>query len=129
MDQSKLQFVLTGFNQETGVRVFSFDGIGADHVRTPFTVTIDLGLAQRYGIRLQELPLLCRTLLDRNHNQAQKAYTYTEADMCDYANAATVREQAAKARKPPRRPLAPQPTTGWRSPSASTFLLKSQVTE
>ena len=60
-----MQFVLTGFTQDLGFRVFAFEGIGADRIRTKFTVKAELALIRNYGIRIQELPLLCRGLLDR----------------------------------------------------------------
>jgi hypothetical protein len=118
MEQPKMLFVLSGFNQEMGFRVFSFDGVAADRSRVPYTVKIDLALAQRYGIRLQELPLLCRGLLDRCHEEdAQQSFTYAEEDMCRYATAVSVREEAAKNRKPPRRPVTSQAGAGWRNPA------------
>ena len=104
MSQPKMQFTLNGFSQEQDNRVFTFDGVAADHSRLSFTVRIDMSLARRYGIRQQELPLLCRGLLDRCHEGAeagQRIFTYAEDEMCRYSEAATTaREQAARNRKP-----------------------------
>jgi hypothetical protein len=61
----KMQFVLVGFTQDAGFRVFAFEGIGEDRMRTKFTVRADLALIRGYEIRVQELPLLCRGLLER----------------------------------------------------------------
>ncbi len=61
-----MQFVLTGFTHDKGFRVFTFDRIGEDRVRTKCTVRADLSLIRNYGIHIQELPLLCRGLLDRS---------------------------------------------------------------
>lgn len=55
-----MQYILTGFTQEMGFRVFAFERIGDDRLRTKFTVKADLALIRRYGIRLQDLPLMCR---------------------------------------------------------------------
>ena len=105
MEQSKMQFILAGFKEVLGCRTFAFEGVATDRSRTEFTVSIDLALTRRYSIRLQELPLLCRAVLERTHEDAsQRAFTYTEEDMCRYAAIATARTEEARRRKPPRRP-------------------------
>src|SRR5712691_10954569 len=79
---AKMQFMLTGFTQETGFRVFAFEGVTADRVRTSFTVRADLALIRRYGIQMQELPLLCRSLLERRDESAgTHLFTFTEEEM------------------------------------------------
>jgi hypothetical protein len=55
----QMQFTLTGFTQDAGCRVFAYEGVGDDRVRIRFTVRADLALSRKYGIRLQELPLMC----------------------------------------------------------------------
>jgi hypothetical protein len=60
-----MQFILIGFTQDLGFRVFAFEGMGKDQIRTGFLVKADLALTRRYGIPLQELPLMCRELLER----------------------------------------------------------------
>ena len=101
-----MQFVLTGFKQHMGFRVFAFEGVGADRSRTAFTVQTDVALSRSYGIQLQELPLLCRKLLDRcDEGQEQRTFTYTEEDMRLFANdRAAARDAAKHKRRPPRRP-------------------------
>ena len=59
-----MQYILTGFTHDMGFRVFAFEGIGEDRVRTEYKVRADLALIHRYGIRVQELPLLCRGILE-----------------------------------------------------------------
>ena len=59
-----MQFVLAGFTPDTGFRIFNFEGIGEDRSRIEFTVRTDLALTRKYGIQMQDLPLLCRGLLD-----------------------------------------------------------------
>ena len=81
-----MQFILTGFTQDREFRVFAFEGIDADRVRTPFTVRADLALSRTYGIRLQELPLMCRAILEAprgrsGRRDAQNALTFTEDAM------------------------------------------------
>ena len=63
-----MQFILTGFTQDLAFRVFAFERMGLDRVRTKYVVKADLSLSRRYGIPLQELPLLCRNLLSRSES-------------------------------------------------------------
>src|SRR6185437_2517443 len=86
-------------------RVFAFEGSTPDRTKTKFSVKTDLALVRRYGIRVQELPLLCRGLLDRrDEDDQQHTFVFTEKEMCLYANeCAREREAALQKRKPPRR--------------------------
>ena len=94
-----MQFVLTGFTQDLGFRVFSFERVGDDRVRTKCTVRADLALIRRYGIQIQELPLLCRALLDRS-GTAGEVFTFSEEEMRVCANdRALARDLAASKRK------------------------------
>ena len=68
-----MQFILTGFTQDKEFRVFAFEGIAADRVRTPFTVRADLSLSRTYGIRLQELPLMCRAILEHREEGSEES--------------------------------------------------------
>ena len=92
-----MQFVLTGFTHDMSFRVFAFDRIGEDRVRTKCTVRADLVLIRRYGIQIQELPLLCRSLLDRGEESGELlSLTFTEQEMCACAaERAAVRAAAA----------------------------------
>jgi hypothetical protein len=113
-----MQYVLTGFTQDMGFRVFAFEGIGEDRLRTKFTVRADLSLIRRYGIRLQELPLMCRGLLDRRTDgEVMRSLIFTEDDMTLYAkNSQAAREAAAQKKKPPRRPPSENIGAAWRAP-------------
>ena len=98
---------LVGFTHDMGFRVFSFERRGDDNVRTRCNVRANLALTRAYGIQVQELPLLCRGLLDRcdDHGQVQ-SLTFAESDMRACADErAAVREEAAKRRRPWRRPV------------------------
>lgn len=101
-----MQFSLIGFREDTGFRVFTFEGTAADHTRTAYTVRADLALTKKHGIRVQELPLLCRGLLDRASEGEQKyTATFTEEEMSLHAEARNV---AALKRKSSRKPLTGQ---------------------
>lgn len=100
-----MQFVLTGFRHDAALRVFEFEGIAADHTRTNYFVSADLMLIQRYGIRVQELPLLCRRLLEQHEfGENEHTLTYAEENMRTYMNYCTAEREAAQRKKPPRRP-------------------------
>src|SRR5260370_18837794 len=99
-----MQFILTGFTQDTNVRVFAFAGIAGDRTRSTYTVRTDLALIRRYGIRVQELPLLCRGLLERHDEGGQeRTLTFTEEEMRRHASCAAERD-AAHRRKSTRKP-------------------------
>ena len=113
-----MQYILTGFSHETGYRVFVFESVD-DRVRTTYRVKADLALARKHGIAVQELPLLCRALLEtRAKGETQRAYTYGEADMCKYQDlrAARAAELQNRKRPLPRRPPAQRPGQSWRGP-------------
>ena len=113
-----MQYILTGFSHDMGFRVFAFEGIGEDRARTAYSVKADLGLIRRYGIRVQELPLLCRGVVERREeSQEERAFTYTEADMCLYASACAARTEAALKKKwAARRPPNENSGVAWRGP-------------
>lgn len=90
-----MDFALTGFASEMAFRVFAFDGI-VGGVRQPgFTVRTDLALARKHGISLQDLPVLCRGLLERMGSE-NRALTFTEDQMS--AHAKILEEQRDQAR-------------------------------
>jgi hypothetical protein len=98
-----MQYILNGFTHDTGFRVFAFEGIAEDRVRTAFTVKADLVLARKYGIRMQELPLLCRGVLEQRVDTGDRgAYTYTEGEMSLRSIVSAAALTASK-RKGPRR--------------------------
>jgi hypothetical protein len=125
-----MQFILTGFTQETGFRVFAFEGVVVGQIRTVFTVRADLALSRRYGIAMQELPLLCRSLLDRQEEGGhgadeggehdalvQHSLTFSEEEMRAFADKrAADRALAALKKKAPRRPVVENAGAAWRGP-------------
>jgi hypothetical protein len=113
---TKMRFILTGFTQDMGFRVFAFERVGADRVRTEFTVRADLALIRRHDIRMQELPLLCRGLLERHDGDNEpRTLTYTEEEMLIYSkDCAATRLAAALKRKSPRKPATESVGAAWR---------------
>jgi hypothetical protein len=111
-------FSLTGFSQDMGFRVFSFERVAADRTRTHCTVRADLTLIRTYGIRVQDLPLLCRGLLERHDEDAPPGtLTFTEEDMRLHAvNSAAMRDAAALKKKPSRRIPSENTGSAWRVP-------------
>ena len=121
---TKLQFILTGFTQDAGFRVFAFERIGDDRVRTKFIVRADLTLARTYGIAIQELSLLCRGILERREligeeGDESHSLTFTKDEMESCANVRTAARDAAKKRKPPHRPTSENLGAAWRSQPVS----------
>jgi hypothetical protein len=119
-----MDYLLTGSRQMAGVRVFAFDGVASDRTRTSFTVSIDTALIRKYAITLQELPLLCRQLLEkRGIDCGTPAMTFTETEMAELAAARAEVLREAQLRKFNRKLPTPNPsvnrgfTTGMRYPS------------
>jgi hypothetical protein len=110
-----MQFVLTGFTHALGSRVFTFDRIAEDRSRTPFVIRADLDLIRKHDIRVQELPLLCRSFLERRDETDEiRELTFTEEEMSLCAQAQ--REAAALRKKAPRRPVIENRGAAWRTP-------------
>ncbi len=112
-----MQFVLTGFTNSAGLRVFKFEGVAADRTRTDFSVSADMALSRVHGIRIQELPLLClRFLEERDASETKHDLAFGEADMRRYRDNCIAEKDASQRKKAPRRP-APVTTTpvqsGW----------------
>jgi hypothetical protein len=111
-----MRYILTGFSHDAGFRVFTFDCVETDRVRTEFKVRVDLAISRRYGIRVQELPLLCRAILEQSQpGERQSTITYSEADMCLQAEERAARVADAQKKKMPRRPPSQNLGAAWRS--------------
>jgi len=113
-----MQFTLTGFTQDDGCRVFAYEGTGEDRVRLKFTVRADLALSRKYGIRLQELPLMCMAILEKNSEgdgvtavdpaAIQRSVTFTENAMIQYADDCVAARDAAALKRTSLRRQAPK---------------------
>jgi hypothetical protein len=80
-----------------------------------------LALIKSYGIRIQELPLLCRGLLERQEEGEEKrTFTFAEREMRAYADiCATAREAAAQKKRLARRPVPADVGAAWRGPAGA----------
>lgn len=111
-----MQFMLKGFTQDSAFRVFEFDYIAPSQPRTQFTVRADLNLVRLHGIRMQELPLLCRTVLEtRGASDEARAFTFTEEKMISYVKeCAAAKELATQRKKQPAKSMDENPEAAWR---------------
>jgi len=101
-----LDFILLGFSQQNNMRRFFFErtGAGQGTVREQFTVDADTGLARRYKIAMQDLPLLCRRMLEHADGAVSRTLIFGEAQMCSHAGTlASEMEARALKKKPFRR--------------------------
>jgi hypothetical protein len=104
-----MSIILTGFTQDMEFRVFAFECVGTDRSRTPYTVKADLSLIRRYDIRMQELPLLCRSLIELREDADQtRTFTFTEDKMRACADERAVARAAAAQKRKPRQPVDPE---------------------
>ena len=118
-----MQYILTGFTHDLVFRVFAFEGIGEGRVRTAYSVRADLSLTRKYGIRMQELPLLCLTILEQRDGQdSQRTFTYTEAAMCLRADLLAA---SAAQKKLSRRPPSENVGAAWRGPHGEVRMARS----
>ncbi len=97
-ENAKPQFLLTGFTQTAGIRIYAFEGRVAAQ-RIYYTVEVDLGLIPGYGIRIQDLPLLCRELLQQQTERDHTAFVFTEQNMRSHAEELAIRRGDAEHRK------------------------------
>ncbi len=120
----KVQFILTGFKQDAEVRVFVFEDTGREKSGILYTVRADLAVARRYGIPTQELPLLCRGLLERlGRCDEHQAVNYTEDEMSLHAtNCKNARREALLKKKSKFRPPSVINRIGWRAPQPGRLL-------
>ena len=110
-----MEYVLTGFEQNQNIRLYAFDGIDGVRTRTRFTVSVDISLIRKYAISLQELPLLCRHLLEGQAAASpDRKFTYSEADMVGFTNRRAAAQQAAEERKVHRKPPSSRVGEAWR---------------
>lgn len=114
-EAAKPQFLLTGFTQAAGIRIYAFEG-RIDAKRIDYTVEVDLALIPGFGIRIQDLPLLCRELLQqRSQPDETSSVVFTEQRMRSHAEKlAVAREEAEHRKRQPRHLASADAETGWR---------------
>jgi len=115
-EDAKFQFLLTGFTQTAAIRIYAFEA-RLDARQIGYTVEVNLALISGYGIRIQDLPLLCRELLEQRVERDEiSAFVFTEQHMRTHAEKlATARMDAEHARKQPRHLRNKNPGEGWRA--------------
>jgi hypothetical protein len=120
-----MEFVFTGFRQESDIRSYTFQIIAADRTRTKVTVGADLSLIRKHRIPLQELPLLCRRLLE-NHTGGRKSTAtlmFTEKDMLGYVSERVAAEHVAEMkRRAHRTPVSSRAGQAWRTAGKAGLL-------
>ena len=107
-----MHFVLAGFRQSDHTRRYYFDAIDADRSKKRVTVTADVDLVRKYGIPIQELPLLCIRLLEEQPGLTSVDFTEPEMVLC--ANKRAVARAAIEHRPKPKRPLVKNVGQAWR---------------
>jgi hypothetical protein len=114
-----MEYVLTGFKQNLNIRLFAFDGLSDDRSnRTRFTVGVDISLIRKYDISLQELPLLCRHLLEEQTTTGTgRTLTFTEAHMVGHADRRAADQQALEQRRVHRKAPSNRVGEAWRHSS------------
>jgi hypothetical protein len=117
-EEGKPQFLLTGFTQTAGTRIYAFERKG-DAQKLGYTVEVNLALIPGYGIRIQDLPLLCRDVLQQREQPDDLcASTLTEQKMRSHAEElAAARATAAEHRKrQPRHLPNAEPVAAYQPP-------------
>jgi hypothetical protein len=90
-----MPFIFTGFRQVAGSRVFTFENIEKDKTRTKVIVRADINLGRKHGIQLQDWPLLCVEMLEREINPVASELIFDEARMLEYADTRAATRLAA----------------------------------
>jgi len=113
-EAAKPQFLLTGFSQAAGIRIYAFEG-RIDARRIDYTVELDLALIPGYGIRIQDLPLLCRELLQQRAQPDEiSSVVFTEQQMRSHAEKlAVARDEAEQRKKQARHFASADVGSGW----------------
>jgi len=105
-----MEFVLAGFRQVDNIRLYYFDAVEGK-VRQQITVSADLTLIRNYRIALQELPLLCRRLLERR--AAAEPAIVTESEMARHVSERAAANLISK-RRQHRAPVSDRRGQAWR---------------
>jgi hypothetical protein len=91
-------FTLTGFSQQNNIRRFLFAS-ASDRKNPEFIVEADLGLARKYRISQQELPLMCLQMLEGRPGDSVKEVFLGECEMMSYAARCEVERDEMKRRR------------------------------
>ncbi|MFN0102366.1 MAG: hypothetical protein ACKV2U_09790 [Bryobacteraceae bacterium] len=100
-----MEYQFTGFTHNGEFREFAFNGIDEARNKTAFKVVADLSLSRKYNIAVQELPLLCRRLLEQMpEGSGPCTLTFSEADMKVLVTARAAAQRQNVHKKIQRRP-------------------------
>ncbi len=81
-----MEYVLTNFQQQLNIRRFFFKGTNAAKERLEYIVGVDLSMARKYAIPVQDLPLLCLRYLETRTDDLQpRGVTFTDRQLSDFA--------------------------------------------
>jgi hypothetical protein len=117
-----MEFTMTGFSEESGIRRFKFKGSLANRTFQEFAVDTDVAMARKYGIGLQELPLLCRRLLEKGaENPEVHTIVFSEDLMRAHSDECVATQRAAQERrKAHKRPNPSRLGEHWRGQGPPT---------
>lgn len=95
-----MQYLLMAFRQHDNVREYSFKGTGPDMTPVDFIVDVDLALVRRHRIPMQDMPLLCRRLLEeKSVSEPELRITFPEERMQDLARRAEAEKASQESRR------------------------------
>ena len=100
-----MEFVFTGFNQKDTTRLYAFQRVDTDRSRTDYAVTTDVTLAFKHKIPLQDLPLLCRALLEGKEPSPPGTVIFTEKDMLAFVHRRSAERDEVLRKKAHHRPF------------------------
>ena len=109
-----MEFVLTGFRQDRSMRHYAFESVSAERKREACSVCADLSLLHKHKIPLQEVPLLCRRLLEGAEPGARQKLVFSEAEMLRYTISRAAKLEAGMQRKRHRPPVSSRVGLAWR---------------
>jgi hypothetical protein len=101
-----MQYLFNGFQQSGTVRSFAFTVFSQDVPRTQVAVGVDTTVSRRFGVSLQELPLICRQMLTETFAVGidEPTMSVSEEYLVDYLRAKRSMSEPAKKQSKPSVP-------------------------
>ena len=111
------RFRYMGFMEARGARIFNFQTSPSEGAKCNIAVTSDLALVRLYNMALQELPLLCRLVLEEQAGTV-KSCNLSEDQIKTHSGRVAERDEQTKRKGSTRRPQTVQGPvdTGWKIP-------------
>lgn len=95
-----MDYVLTNFQQHLNIRSFFFKGTNSARERLEYIVGVDLSIARKYSIPVQELPLLCLRFLEQRTDELQpRGVNFTEAQLAGFASERDAEKKRSEAKR------------------------------